>query len=138
MNTVKGFGLGAISAAVLIMAPMAPAAAGPHGGYGRGGLHHCGLGAAVVGLIVGVATLPFAIADAVIQSAQPDVPPAPYYPAPPAAYYPAPYYAPRAYGPQVGYGASGYYAARPGYGRGYTGAYGSYAAPRSSYYSYRR
>jgi hypothetical protein len=119
------------SAAVAAIAflPLAPAMAGGHGF-----VHPWGLGRGLFGAAVALATLPLAIASAVVSSIPvPAAAPAPYpapgyaggygyapapYPAPPAyyaprpAYYPAPraYYAPRPYyAPYAGYPGRGYY-----------------------------
>jgi hypothetical protein len=103
------FGFAAASAIALL--PMAPAMAG---GHGFGPLNPFGLGRGVLGAAVKLATLPLAIASAVVSGAQS------------AAPYPASGYggAANGYAPQVSYaGPRPYYAANPGY----------YAAPRGYY-----
>jgi hypothetical protein len=103
------FGFAAASAMALL--PMAPAMAG---GHGFGSLNPFGLGRGVLGAAVRLATLPLAIASAVVSGAQSV---APY----PAAGYGG---AANGYAPQVSYaGPRPYYAANPGY----------YAAPRGYY-----
>jgi hypothetical protein len=138
---------GALTAtAAIACLPIMPAAAGVHG-YGH--FHPWGLGHGLVGAVVGLATLPLAIAAAAIGADQGPAPyPAPGYAtpgyAPPPAYYaaPRPYYAappayyarPAAYypAPHAYYAPRPYYAARPTYNYGYggPGAYrGGYAYP---------
>jgi hypothetical protein len=130
---------GAAAATMLACAAVAPASAGVHG---FGHLHPWGLGRGLLGAVVGLATLPLAIASAALSA---DVPQAPYQApyqapgyaagAPPPAYYPAPrayYPAPPAYyAPHSAYYAprATYYAPRAGYGPrpGYNGSRGSYA-----------
>ncbi len=143
MMNFKAITLGAIA---LTLAPLTPAAAGsPYRGAWRG-YHHFGLGGAVVSAIVGVLTLPLAIAAAAIDQPeyespyQPEYQPPPPNYQPPANYYsaPTPYYpAPmRYYAPPMRYYArpGGYYVPRP--------RYDSYRAyrnfPRRGDYSYRR
>ena len=106
------FGFAAVSAIALL--PMAPAMAG---GHGFRPLNPFGLGRGVVGAAVALATLPLAIASAVVSGAQSAAP----YPAYGGA---ANGYAPQGYAPQVSYaGPRPYYAAYPGY----------YGAPRGNY-----
>ena len=95
----------AAAAAAIACTSMAPAAAGPRG---FGHLHPWGLGRGLVGAVVGLATLPLAIASAAIEASVPEAPayaypgydagargyaPAGYYAPPAPAYYAAPYYA---------------------------------------------
>ncbi|MGO9991651.1 MAG: hypothetical protein ACLPTF_03930 [Steroidobacteraceae bacterium] len=134
MQNLKAITLSAIGAAALTITPLTPAAAGSHWVGGRG-FHHFGVVGAIASAIVGVATLPLAIASAVASTVEP-----PQYAPPPPAYYPPPapyyggvsgYYAPAArYYPRP----PGYYAPRARYN-----PYPVYqAAPRSGYYPYRR
>ncbi len=141
MKKLQGISLGAISALALMIAPVRPAVAGPYLVIG-GGYNCYGVGCAIVSAIVGVVTLPIAIAEALILPPPVALPPPAYYGAPagyygygaPAGYYapPASYYAPR---PQQYYAPSGGYSAtRPGfYGRSVY-----HAGPRPAYYPYRR
>jgi len=108
MKTPRAFALSTFGAAVLTIAPLSPAAAGPHWGGGRG-FHPFGLGGLIAGAIVRVATLPLAVPLAVATVAAAAVagasnqyasaPPPNYQPAQPA-YYPPPaqpaYYPPAA------------------------------------------
>lgn len=129
--------LSGLSVLALAIAPLTPASAdGRHGFRGRGG-HEFGLVGALAGTVVGILTLPLAIAAAAAEPLQAQewrdepgsYPPQPgYYPptpgyGPPAGYYSAPrpnyYYAPypryRTEHPRYTR-RSGYYAeARPGY-----------------------
>src|SRR5450432_4367649 len=120
MSGFKQAVFGLTAAAALACAPLAPAAAGEPG-YGH--LHPWGLGRGLLGAVVGLATLPIAIASAALSVDEPQAPyQAPYQApgyapaAPPPAYYPAPqpYYAPR----------PAYYPPAPAY----------YGAPRAAYY----
>jgi hypothetical protein len=146
MPGIKQALLGSAAAAALACAPMAPAAAGVHG-FGR--VHPFGLGRGLFGAVLGLATLPIAIASAALSagadaSQAPAYAPRPaYYPAPqtyfapPAAYAPrAPVYypQPRAYyaAPPAYYGPRPYYAPRPAY----YGGYGGRVSYRSGGYAY--
>jgi hypothetical protein len=120
--------------------PVLPAVAGPPG-YGH--FHAWGPGRGLVGAVVGLATLPIAIAAATIGAVQsvpyaagyqggPAYAPPPAYYAAPTPYYAAPYYPrPPAYyaAPRAYYGPPGYY--RPGYS--YSSGRGPY---RASGYGY--
>jgi hypothetical protein len=149
--------LGSAAAAALACVPMAPAAAGVHG---FGHVHPFGLGRGLFGAVLGLATLPIAIASAALSAGADAAPPAyapqpgyapqpayaprpAYYPAPqtyyapPAAYYPrAPAYypQPRAYyaAPPAYYAPRANYAPRPAY----TGGYGGRVSYRSGGYAY--
>jgi hypothetical protein len=116
------FGIAAASAIALL--PIAPAMAG---GHGFRPLHAFGLGRGVIGAAVALATLPLAIASAVVSGAES------------AAPYPAAGYAGPAigYAPQVSYaGPRPYYAPSPGYyaaPRGYYGPRPQYAAHPGNY-----
>jgi hypothetical protein len=103
---------GVAVAAAIALLPWAPATAGGLGFRP----HPFGLGRGIVGAAVTLATLPLAIASAVVSGGE-SVAPAPgygrpaygygpYYAAPRAAYDPRPYYAPRA-----GYRGHGYHSA---------------------------
>jgi hypothetical protein len=137
MQHLKHVMLSAVGAVALTIAPLTPAAAGPHWGGGRG-FHHFGLGGAIAGAIVGVVTLPFAIAAAAASEQPQYAAPSPAYYPPPAPYYGgvSGYYAPAYARPQ------GYYYPRPG---GYYAPPPPYyaspnprAVPRPGYYPYRR
>ena len=139
MQGFKHAVLGTVAAAVITCAPIAATEA--HG-FGH---RPWGLGRGLVGAVVGLATLPIAIAAAALSATIPEVPyqPSPGYDgprsyAPPPAYYAAPqtYYAP----PQTYYAPPPTYysrapvyssAARPYYApRAYNAPY----APRPGYY----
>jgi hypothetical protein len=137
---------GLLAAAGIACSAVTPAAAG---GHLFGPLHPWGLGHGLFGAVAGLATLPFALASAVLSAGESDgspgygaaprgyapppayypapippryYPPAPlYYPAPHAYYAPGAYYAPRGvfHGGYGGYGGSGY-----GHGAYRTGGYG--------------
>lgn len=155
MPGIKRAFLGSAAAVALACAPMAPAAAGVHG---FGHVHPFGLGRGLFGAVLGVATLPLAIASAVLSAGadaasqgpgyvqQPAYAPRPaYYAAPPTyyapraayyprapAYYPQPraYYAPR----PVYYAPGASYAPRPSY----SGGYGSRVGYGAGGYAYWR
>jgi hypothetical protein len=133
MPSVKQLVLGAVAATGLVCTCIEPAAAGVHGAFHP---HGFGLGRGIVGAVVALATLPIAIASALVTAGEPAAPP--YQPpaygggsygyAPPAASYAPPpayyarapaYYAP----PRV------YYAPRPSY----YGGYGGYRPARYGY-----
>jgi hypothetical protein len=153
MKRLTAFAVGSLSAAALAIAPLTPAVAdGLHGFRGHG-FHHFGVAGALVGAIVGIATLPLAIAA---EAAQYDRPQdergyAPgYYSPPPAAYPPPAYYSPPAYypspapyyGPPVAYYSPSIraYARSPGYSvvrPRYTARSGYQAEARPGYYHYR-
>jgi len=144
----------AAAVVALALAPLAPAAAA--------GVVPWLVGRHVVGAVLGLATLPFAVASAALSADQPSAsyPPTPdyggsssgyyappnYYARPPMYYAPAPaYYAgPQAYyRPGVSYarpltrsyGAPrGYYAPRTRY----TASYGAHVPYRSGSFAYRR
>jgi len=137
MPTFKQLLSATAAAATLACVPIAPALAGGHG-YGH--FYPWGVGRGLVGAVVGLATLPLAIASAVLGASQAQPPyqspgyqgpqgyaPPPVYYAAPPAYYPAPqsYYAPRPYYPR----APTYYPAPRTYY-----APRAYNAPRSGYY----
>ena len=120
-----------------------------HGGHE---FHHFGFGHVVADVVVGIVTLPLAIAAAVSfyeprryerEYAEPaDYGPAPGYYAPPPNYYQAPAYysppavyyrpAPRYYAPPVDYygRSAGNYSGHPRY----NAPFGQPAAPRPGYY----
>jgi hypothetical protein len=150
MQGFKHAVLGTVAAAAITCTPIAAAEA--HG-FGH---HPWGLGRGLLGAVVGLATLPIAIASAALSAAEPEAPyrsspgyegPRSY--APPPAYYAAPqtyappqsYYAPpRAYYPRApvyysatrpNYAPRAYYAPRPGY-------YGGHASYRAGGYAYPR
>ncbi len=123
---------------------VAPAQAG-HGfghGHGYGHGHGWGLGHDLVGAVVGLATLPLAIASAAILGAEPLGPyepsygyespriyaPPAYYAAPPAYYAPAPahYARPPAYYPSARAYYAPRYAPRGGYYGGHSYGAGGY------------
>jgi hypothetical protein len=119
-----------VAAVALAGIPALPAVAGPPG-YGH--FHPWAPGRGLVGAVVGLATLPLAIAAATIGAVE-SVPyaagyqGAPAYAPPPASYAaPRPYYATPYYprppvyysAPRGYYGPPGYYAARPGYNYSY-------------------
>ena len=120
MKRLTAFAVGSLGTVALAIAPLSPAAAeGPHGFRGHG-VHHFGIAGALAGAIVGIVSLPLAIAAEAIQYDRPQDERgyAPGYYPPPRAYYPpayrpapAPYYGPPVvyYSPQ--YGA---YAPSPG------------------------
>ena len=124
MKRNKATALSILAVLALVFAPIAPAfAGGPrHWTGGYHGPHLFGLGGAAVGAVVGLLTLPLAIAAAVSSYDEPryeqDYGP-PAYPSPPPAYYapPAPtYYAappPAYYGPAPAYYAPPAYYAAP-------------------------
>jgi hypothetical protein len=134
MAKLKQVILAGAAAAALACIPIAPAEAGIHGGH----FHPWLLGHGVVGAVLGLATLPLAIASSVIESAGSQgadgpraayYPPAPaYYAAPQAVYAPRAYYAPRPYYAQRPYYAphANYYAPRPNYYGGNGGGRGAY------------
>ena len=100
MRGFKQFASVMVAAVALAGIPALPAVAGP---LGYGHFHAWGPGRGLVGAVVGLATLPIAIAAATI-GAVASVPYAAGYQggpayAPPPAYYatPAPYYAPPSY-----------------------------------------
>jgi hypothetical protein len=140
MPGIKQAFLGSAAVAALACAPMAPAAAGVHG---FGHVHPFGLGRGLFGAVLGLATLPIAIASAALSAgadapqpgyaAQPGYAPQPGYAAQPAyvprpAYYPAPqtYYAP----PAAYYPRAPVYYPQP---RAYYAAPPAYYAPRANY-----
>ena len=158
MQHVKAFAIGAVSLLAMAVAPVAPAVAdGRH--FGRHELHHLGLGEFVADVVVGIVTLPLAIAAAAAsyeprqyapaypgpQGYEPgpatyapqgyyQLPvyiPAPSYSGPPAAYYRPP---PRYYAPSAEYFGrpTGNYYSRPRY----TALSGRPAALRSGYYDH--
>jgi hypothetical protein len=151
VTRTKATALSVITVLAFVLAPLAPASAGvPRhwaGGHaGFHGLHEFGLGGLAVGAVVGLLTLPLALAEAAASYDSPGngqdygpqayaAPPPVYYAPPPAYYAPAPaYYAPPAYygPPAVHYRPSpGYYGS---YG-GYAGRSGYAAAPRYNNYS---
>src|SRR5271167_2748273 len=129
MTKLKQVIVRSAAVAAIVFLPLAPAIAG---GHGYVYVHPWGVGRGIVGAAVALATLPLAIASAVLSSVQP----AAQYPAPAPGYgggaygyspgpYPAPsaYYAPRpAYypAPRAYNAPRAYYAPYPGYpGRGY-------------------
>jgi hypothetical protein len=141
MSRLRQILLGTAATAVIAFVPLAPAFAGDI----RLGLHPWGVGRGLVGAAVGLATLPLAIAAAVVTGgdARPAYPPPGYaggygysygYGYAPRAIYAAPpvYSVPRAayYPPaRAYYPHPGYYAPRPGYAvRGYYRP-GGYAYP---------
>jgi hypothetical protein len=142
MPGIKQALLGSAAAAALACVPMAPAAAGVHG---FGHVHPFGLGRGLFGAVLGLATLPIAIASAVLSAGADASSQAPAYGgAPPAyappAYAPQPAYAPRpAYypAPQTYYAPPAAYAPRvPVYypqPRAYYAAPPAYYAPRPNY-----
>jgi len=123
--------LGTAVAVAIACAPLATA-----GAHGFGRVHPWGVGRGLLGAVIGLATLPIAIASAALSAGEPEAPyqsspgyqgPAGY--APPPAYYAAPqtYYAP----PQAYYAQPRAYAARaPVY---YSPAPRAYYAPRANY-----
>jgi hypothetical protein len=114
MAKVRQAFFGITVAAAIALLPMTPAMAG--GGHGFRP-HGFGLGRGIVGAAVALATLPLAIAAAVVSGGEPLAAPAAY----PAAGYGGPSYG---YAPQVSYaGPRPYYAPYPGY----------YAAPQAYY-----
>ncbi len=144
----------AAAAAAIACTSMAPAAAGPRG---FGHLHPWGLGRGLVGAVVGLATLPLAIASAAIEASVPEAPayaypgydagargyaPAGYYAPPAPAYHAAPYYAaPRMnYAPRaaVYYSAPRTYRAPRAYYAPRAGGYAGYAGYRAGGYAYTR
>ncbi len=131
MHIFKHSVLGTAAAAAMACAPIATA-----GAHGFGYLHAWGLGRGLLGAVVGLATLPIAIASAALAANEPEAPnqsspgyggprgyaqPPAYYPAPQANYAPPPaYYA----APRTNYAPPpAYYAAPPAY----------YAPPRAYY-----
>jgi hypothetical protein len=150
MRTLKGSILAAVAVAALTLVPIASASASPF-------IVPWLLGRHAIGAVVGLATLPLAIASAAAGQPEGPYPAAPVYSGGPGyggapGYYPpAPvYYAPRsAYYP----GTAGYYRP-PGYSarprfyeapRGYaapraryTSGYGAHVPSRSGSFSYRR
>jgi hypothetical protein len=143
--------------AALVAAPLTPAFAAGHEGYGRGGgggyhgggpVH--GLAGAIVGTAAAIVTLPFVILGSIAQSARYNDQGAyayqggqqPQYSGPPSGGYdgapaasgyiqqPAPYYAPAPQGyypPPASYQPPAYYPPRQAY----------YAPPRQVYYAPR-
>jgi hypothetical protein len=131
------------AAALMVCAPVANAEA-----HGFGHVHPWGLGRGLLGAVVGLATLPIAIASAALSATGSEAPyqsspgydgprsyapPAAYYAAPqsyapPPAYYAVPqsYYAPR----------RAYYSRAPVYSPAPRAYYapGAYYAPRPGYY----
>ena len=146
--------LAASALAVLALAPVAPAAAA--------GVVPWIVGRHVVGAVLGLATLPFAVASAVLSADQPDAPyartpnyagPSPgsyappnYYTRPPGYYAAAPaYYAgPQAYyrsGVSYARQSPRFYGAPRGYSvprTRYTASYGAHVPYRSGSSAYRR
>jgi hypothetical protein len=152
MQGFKHTVLGTVAAVGIACAPIATA-----GAHGFGHLHPWGLGRGLLVAVVGLATLPIAIASAALSATEPEAPyqsspgydgsrgyaPPPAYYAPPRTYY-APaqaYYAPpRANYPRAPvyssasrayYAPRDYYAPRPGY-------YGGHASYRAGSYAYPR
>jgi hypothetical protein len=137
----------AAAAGAALLVPVAPAAA-------AGPLLPWILGRHLVGAVVGLATLPLAVASAlsqdqpVAQNAPPGYGGGGYYPPPnyyAPQYYPPPaYYAPRRdyYRPAVSYAHSpGFYGAPRGYyapPARYTGGYGAHVPNQSGRSAYRR
>ena len=152
MHGFKHAVVGMAAVAVIACAPVATA-----GAHGYGHLHSWGLGRGLLGAVVGLATIPIAIASAALSGTEPEAPyqsspayegprsyaPRPAYYAAPQTYYPPPqaYYAPpRAYYPRATayspamrpyYAPRAYYAPRPGY-------YGGHASSRAGGYAYPR
>ena len=149
MRTLKRSILAAVAVAALTLVPIASASASPF-------IAPWLLGRHVIGAVVGLATLPLAIASAAGQpegpySAAPVYgggpgygvapgyyPPAPMYYAPRSGYYPGPaaYYRPPAY-----YARSRFYEAPRGYAAPrarYTSGYGGHVPSRSGSFGYRR
>jgi hypothetical protein len=131
MARLKQILLGSAAAAAIACVPIAPALAG--GGYGP--LHPWGVGRGLVGAAVGLATLPLAIAAAVVTGGAASAGGAAVAP------YPAPAYGGYGYG--YGYAPRAVYPAPPVYGvpraayyppvRNYYGPRPYYYAPRPSY-----
>jgi hypothetical protein len=152
MPRLRGPILVAAAVAALALLPATPAAA-------AGFIAPWILGRHVIGAVVGLATLPLAVASAVLSADQPtgQYPPTPGYgggpdySAPPG-YYPRPpvYYAqrqtyysgpPAYYRPQVTYGRPRFYESPRGYSAPrtrYTGAHGAHVPNRSGSFGYRR
>jgi hypothetical protein len=146
------FAASAVAALALALAPVTPAAAA--------GLVPWIVGQHVVGAVLGLATLPFAVASAVLSPDEPaaSYAPAPDYGGPPPGYYAPPnYYArpPAYYAPAYYAGPQAYY--RPGvsYARSlprfyeaprghyaprmrYSAPYGGHVSNRSGSFAYRR
>lgn len=140
MQRLKQAVFAATATAVIAFTPVAPALAG---GHGFGHVPPFGLGRGLFGAAVALATLPIAIASAVVSAgeqaaAYPEAlayggangyaapapayaPPAGYYAPPPVAYAPPAYYAAPAYYPRASayYPAPRYYAPHPSYYGGY-------------------
>jgi hypothetical protein len=110
------------AAAVLAFAAVAPASA-----HGFGHVHPWGLGRGLLGAVVGLATLPIALAAAALSVDEPQAP----YQAP----YQAPGYAPGMPAPAFYPAPQTYYAPRPAYYPPPAPAY--YGVPRAAYYSPR-
>ena len=152
MQHRKALAIGALSLITLAVAPVAPAVAdGRH--FGGHGFHHFGLGGVVADVVVGIVTLPLAIAAAAVsyeprqyapeysgpqgyESGPGNYAPQGYYQ--PPSYYgpPAAYYrpAPRYYAPSAEYDGrpTGNYYSRPRY----NAPSGRPAASRSGYYDH--
>ena len=149
MPGLKRVVIAGAAAAAIACSAIVPAEAGPRG---FGHLRPWGLGRGLVGAVVGLATLPLAIASAAIEASVPEAPAQPNYVQPPQTYYappapayysaaPAYYAAPRAYyaprgpvyysAPRAAYAPRAYYAPRPGY-------YGGYGGYRAGGYAYAR
>jgi hypothetical protein len=152
MPRLKGAILAAAAVAALALLPATPAAAGGFIGPWILGRH-------VIGAVLGLATLPLAVASAALSADQPagPYPPTPgygsgpdysappgYYPRPPVyyaqrqAYYSVP---PAYYRPQVTYGRPRFYESPRGYSAPhtrYTGSYGAHVPYRSGSSGYRR
>jgi hypothetical protein len=112
MARLKQVILSGAAAAAIAFLPLAPAIAGGHG-YRYGYVQPWGVGRGIIGAAVALATLPLAIASAVVSGVAAPIP---------APAYGAGYYAPGpGYYPMRGYNAPRpYYARRPGYaGRDY-------------------
>src|ERR1700726_3009432 len=137
MHGFKHAVLGMAAVAAITCAPIATA-----GAHGYGHLHSWGLGRGLLGAVVGLATLPIAIASAALSATEPEAPyqSSPGYDgprgyAPPPAYYAAPqtYYAP----PQAYYAPPrAYYPRAPAYAPATRPYYAprAYYAPRTGYY----
>ena len=138
MKHFKTPALSALTLVALALAPVVPAVADGH--HDRHGFHHFGLGNAVANVVVGLATLPFAIVAAATS----------YEPRPYERDYAEPYAEPRNYGPGPGYyerapsyyaPPSVYYRPVPRYYYGpsrYTAPYGQQFEPHRGRYYYRR
>ena len=133
MKHFKTLSVSALSVVALAIAPVVPAVADGrhHDGHG---FHHFGLGNVVANVVVGLATLPFAIVAAATSYEPREYEPeyAERYPEPePRNYGPGPHYY---YGPSASYyGRDSHYAPRPRY----TAPYGQQTEPRRGHYYYR-